>query len=166
MINWEKINQESKNLHISMTKLSLTISTAESCTGGMLASAIIHNPGSSKLFNKGYITYSNESKILELEVNPNILKEFGAVSKKCCLMMAKGLLKKANPNLVLAITGIAGPGGSSHEKPVGLVWICYGDKNKQISNKFIFEGNRLDIRLKTTFQALKLTNEFIKKYYL
>ncbi len=166
MINWEKINQESKNLHISMTKLSLTISTAESCTGGMLASAIIHNPGSSKLFNKGYITYSNESKILELEVNPNILKEFGAVSEKCCLMMAKGLLKKTASNLILTTTGIAGPEGSSNKKPIGLVWICHGDDKKQISNKFVFEGNRLDIRLKTTYQALKLTNDFLKKYYL
>ena len=165
-MNWNKINKESEKLFFYMTKLGLTISTAESCTGGMLASSIVHNPGSSNIFHKGYITYSNQSKILELDVNPNILNNFGSVSKKCCLMMAKGLLKKANPNLVLAITGIAGPGGSSHEKPVGLVWICYGDKNKQISNKFIFEGNRLDIRLKTTFQALKLTNEFIKKYYL
>ena len=165
-MNWDKINKESKKLLISTTKLSLTISTAESCTGGMLASAIIHNPGSSNVFNKGYITYSNQSKILELEVDPNILEEFGSVSKECSLLMAKGLLKKGTPNIILATTGIAGPSGFSDKKPLGLVWICYGNKEKQISKKFIFKGNRLKIRLLTTYQALKLTNDFIKRYYL
>ena len=80
--------------------------------------------------------------------------------------MAKGLLKKTASNLILTTTGIAGPEGSSNKKPIGLVWICHGDDKKQISNKFVFEGNRLEIRLKTTYQALKLTNDFLKKYYL
>ena len=165
-MNWDKINEESKKLLISTKKLKLTISTAESCTGGMIASAIIHNPGSSNVFNKGYITYSNQSKILELGVDPSLLKEFGAVSEKCSIMMAKGLLKKGSPNIVLATTGIAGPGGFSESKPLGLVWICYGNKEKQVSKKFIFKGNRLNIRLLTTYKALKLTNDFIKQYYL
>ena len=165
-MNWDLINKESKKLTNSLKKIHLTISTAESCTGGMVASSIIHNPGSSVIFKKGYITYSNQSKISELYVEEDIIREFGSVSKECSIRMINGLFTKTNTDLGISITGIAGPKGDTNNKPVGLVWISYGNILKKISIRFVFEGNRLMVRLKTTYNALKLTNDFVKKYHL
>ena len=164
-MTWKKINIESKNLIQLLTRNLLNISFAESCTGGLISSAIIHNPGSSNVLNNSYITYSNESKMRELGVKKLILSSFGSVSQECCLMMLNGLLKKTKANVGIAVTGIAGPGGSSKEKPVGTVWVSYGNQKKQISKKFIFPGNRLDIRLQTTLISLKKINKFIVENY-
>ena len=98
-MTWYKINPSSNKNYLSYQKNSLTISTAESCTGGLIASAIIHNPGSSHIFNKGYITYSNQSKINDLSVKEEVLDNFGSVSKECCIMMLNGLLKKSKANI-------------------------------------------------------------------
>ena len=164
-MTWKKINIESKNLLQLLTKNLLNISFAESCTGGMISSAIIHNPGSSNILNNSYITYSNESKIKELGVTKQILSNFGSVSQECCLMMLNGLLKKTKANVGIAVTGIAGPGGSSKEKPVGTVWVGYGSQKKQMSKKFIFAGNRLEVRLQTTLISLQKINKFIVENY-
>ena len=165
-MNWEIINSESRKLTNNLRKLKLTISTAESCTGGMIASAIVHNSGSSEIFNKGFITYSNKSKVKELMVKQLILDKYGAVSKECSLAMVNGLFRRTDAEIGISITGIAGPTGGTIDKPAGLVWISYGNKTKLNPIKFIFEGDRLKVRLNTTYNALKCTNEFLKISYL
>ena len=110
-----------KSLVKKLTRKKLKISFAESCTGGMLASKITSINGASKVFNSGFITYSNLAKIKILKVNKNIIKKYGAVSSECCKAMVVNLSKISKANINVSITGIAGPDGGSKEKPVGLV---------------------------------------------
>ena len=112
-----------KKLHKKLIDKKLTISVAESCTGGLLASNLTKLPNSSKYFQMGLITYSNEAKIKILKVNRNIIKKYGSVSKECCEAMVKNLSKISKSKINVSITGIAGPGGGSKLKPVGLVYI-------------------------------------------
>ena len=112
-----------KSLVKKLTKKKLKISFAESCTGGLLASSITSISGSSKIFNLGLITYSNQAKIKFLNVNKNIIKKYGAVSHECCLSMVNNLSKISKANINVSITGIAGPNGGTKQKPVGLVYI-------------------------------------------
>lgn len=163
---WDKINKNSQKLTSSLKNLSFTISTAESCTGGLLAAAIVNNSGASSIFEKGFITYSNKSKKDILNVGNDILENFGAVSKETCLNMLKNLIKKSKCNVGVSITGIAGPGGGSKLKPVGLVWIGYGTIKNFYANSYIFNGDRLDIRMHATLQSLVNVNKFLKNNYL
>ena len=112
-----------KKLHKKLIDKKLTISVAESCTGGLLASNLTKLANSSKYFQMGLVTYSNEAKIKILKVNKNIIKKYGAVSKECCEAMVKNLSKISESKINVSITGIAGPGGGSKLKPVGLVYI-------------------------------------------
>ena len=112
-----------KKLHKKLIDKKLTISVAESCTGGLLASNLTKLANSSKYFQMGLITYSNEAKIKILKVNRNIIKKYGAVSKECCEAMVKNLSKISKSKINVSITGVAGPGGGSKLKPVGLVYI-------------------------------------------
>ena len=112
-----------KKLHIKLIDKKLTISVAESCTGGLLASNLTKLANSSKYFQMGLITYSNEAKTKILKVDGNIIKKYGAVSKECCEEMVKNLYKISKSKINVSITGIAGPGGGSKLKPVGLVYI-------------------------------------------
>ncbi len=112
-----------KTLHKKLIHKKLTISVAESCTGGLLANNLTKLANSSKYFQMGLITYSNEAKIKILKVNKNIIKKYGAVSKECCEAMVKNLSKISKSKINISITGIAGPGGGSKLKPVGLVYI-------------------------------------------
>jgi len=112
-----------KKLHKKLIDKKLTISVAESCTGGLLANNLTKLANSSKYFQMGLITYSNEAKIKILKVNRNIIKKYGAVSKECCEEMVKNLSKISKSKINVSITGIAGPGGGSKLKPVGLVYI-------------------------------------------
>ena len=112
-----------KKLHKKLIDKKLTISVAESCTGGLLANNLTKLANSSKYFQMGLITYSNEAKIKILKVNRNIIKKYGAVSKECCEAMVKNLSKISKSKINVSITGIAGPGGGSKLKPVGLVYI-------------------------------------------
>ena len=162
---WHLINHESKLLLSLCRKFSLKISTAESCTGGLISSSIISNDGSSQIYERGFITYSNESKILDLNVNKNIIMSFGSVSKETAEQMLIGLLKKTNSSLGVSITGIAGPKGGSKIKPIGTVWISFGGIKKFTSKKFNFDGNRLEIRLASVLNSLKLINNYIKDNY-
>ena len=129
-------------LHKKLIKKKLTISVAESCTGGLLAQNLTKLANSSKYFHMGLITYSNQAKIKILKVNENIIKKYGAVSKECCKSMVQNLTKISKSKINVSITGIAGPGGSSKNKPVGLVYIGIKkgktvliDKNKFKSKK-------------------------------
>ena len=112
-----------KKLHKKLIDKKLTISVAESCTGGLLANNLTKLANSSKYFQMGLITYSNEAKTKILKVDRNIIKKYGAVSKECCEEMVKNLSKISKSQINVSITGIAGPGGGSKLKPVGLVYI-------------------------------------------
>ena len=161
---WKDINEESRVLIDKLKLLSLKISAAESCTGGLLSSAIVNNSGASEAFEKSFITYSNEAKVNILKINENIIEEFGAVSKQTAHHMASSLVSNFNADVGIGITGIAGPNGGSKNKPVGLVWIGFGTKNQITTKRFLFNGNRLDIRLKATLESLKELNNFLKNY--
>ena len=110
-------------LHKKLIKKKLTISMAESCTGGLLAHNLTKLANSSKYFQMGLTTYSNEAKIKILKVNKKLIKKYGAVSKECCNSMVQNLSKISKSKINVSITGIAGPGGASKDKPVGLVYI-------------------------------------------
>ena len=158
---WKKINNETKKLYLNCVKKNLIVTTAESCTGGMISSAIVHINGSSQIFKSSFVTYSNDMKSKLLNISNDLIKKNGAVSEIIAFNMAKNSLKILKANLSIAVTGIAGPTGGTIDKPVGLVWIGVGTDKKIITNKYQFNGNRLEIRQKTTYEALKLANKVI-----
>jgi len=137
----------------------LTIATAESCTGGLISHSLTNISGSSEYFDRGIISYSNESKNQLLSVSDEILKKYGAVSKQVAKEMAEGAKKNSNVDIGLSTTGIAGPTGGTEEKPVGLVYIGIAFKNNTIIKKFNFSGDRLENKISTCNAALKLLYE-------
>ena len=151
-----------KKLHKKLIDKKLTISIAESCTGGLLASNLTKLANSSKYFQMGLITYSNEAKTKILKVDRNIIKKYGAVSKECCEEMVKNLSKISKSKINVSITGIAGPGGGSKLKPVGLVYI--GIKTGKylliLENKFK-SRNRLSIQKNTVNEVLNKITKII-----
>ena len=149
-------------LHKKLIQKKLTISVAESCTGGLLAHNLNKLPNSSKYFQMGLITYSNEAKIKILKVNKNIIKKYGAVSKECCKSMVQNLSKVSKSKINVSITGIAGPGGASKNKPLGLVYIGI-QKGKKIlikENKFK-SNNRNSIQTLTVRKVIKIVLNLI-----
>ena len=158
---WKKINKESEKLYLNCVNKNLIITTAESCTGGMISSAIVHINGSSQIFKSSVIVYSNDMKSKLLNIPKDLITKNGAVSEIVVNNMAKNLLEIVNSDVSIAVTGIAGPTGGSVDKPVGLVWIGIGTKEKIITNKYQFNGNRLKIRQKTTQKSLELANDVI-----
>ena len=130
----------SKNVVKKLIKKKLKISFAESCTGGLLSSAITSISESSKIFSLGLITYSNQSKSKVLKVPKKIIRKHGAVSEQVCLAMVKNVNKIANTNISVSITGIAGPGGGTKKKPVGLVYVGIKRDKKIIIKKYLFEN--------------------------
>lgn len=132
----------------------LTISTAESCTGGMIASRLINYPGISEAFLEGAVTYSNEAKVRILGVNEDTLIKYGAVSEETAKEMAVGISKRSGSDIGIVTTGIAGPGGGTDEKPVGLVYIGLYYKGKVKAYRHIFNGNRESVRRRATIVAL------------
>ncbi|MAZ44506.1 MAG: damage-inducible protein CinA [Legionellales bacterium] len=130
--------------------------TAESCTGGGIGYHLTQLPGSSAWFDRGFITYSNASKIDCLDVPMDILEAHGAVSQTVAISMANGALKHSNATLSVAVTGVAGPNGGSVDKPVGTVWIAWGAKEREAQAKcFLFKGNREAIRHQTIQSAVE-----------
>lgn len=144
----------------------LTISTAESCTGGMIAAKLISYPGISSSFLEGVVTYSNEAKVRRLGVKRETLEEHGAVSKETAKEMVEGIAKESYSDISIATTGIAGPGGGSKEKPVGLVYVAVHINNSTKVEKCNFEGDREEVRIAATNYALEmLKTELIKHNY-
>ena len=141
---------------------NLTISIAESCTGGLVSATLINYPGISSVFMEGCVTYSNESKINRLGVNPNTLKVYGAVSEETAREMAEGIAKNFDTNVAISTTGIAGPDGGSDIKPVGLVYIGIYYQGKAVVTKQLFQGDRAVIRERSTKAALRLLWETLK----
>ena len=146
-----------KLLHKKLIKKKLTISVAESCTGGLLAHNFTKLASSSKYFQMGLTTYSNQAKIKILKVNKNIIKKYGAVSHQCCLAMANNLSKISKANINVSITGIAGPKGGTKKKPVGLVYIGIKKGKKIQIIKCLFKSKkRSSIQKATVKKALDL----------
>ncbi len=144
---------------------NLTISTAESCTGGLLSGKIIDYPGISSSFLEGAVTYSNSSKIKRLNVKKATLENFGAVSRETAAEMAEGIAATAGADIGISTTGIAGPEGGSVEKPVGLVYIGLYIKGKVKTKEFRLSGNREEVRNKTVEEAIKWAVEELKNNF-
>ena len=123
-----------------LKKKKLKIAVAESCTGGLLSSAITSINGSSKVFNLGLVTYSNESKIKLLKISKKIIRKYGAVSEPVCKAMAKNVSKIGKANISISVTGIAGPHGGSKKKPVGLVYLGFKNDNKINIRKYLIKN--------------------------
>ena len=140
-----------------LTKKKLIVSFAESCTGGLLASSITSISGSSKVFNMGLVTYSNNAKVKLLKVPKKTISKYGAVSYETCLSMVKNLSKISKSNISISITGVAGPNGGTKEKPVGLVYIGLKKGSKIIIKKNLFKNKkRISIQKVTAKEALKM----------
>ena len=147
----------SKKVINLLKKKKLKISFAESCTGGMLASSITAIRGSSKIFSLGLITYSNQSKINILKVRRNIIIKHGAVSYETCLSMVKNLSLISKTHISLSITGVAGPGGGTKSKPVGLVYIGIKKGKKILIKKYLFKSKkRIAIQRSSVNKALNM----------
>ena len=140
-----------------LTRKKQTVSFAESCTGGLLASSITSISGSSKVFNMGLVTYSNNAKVKLLKVPKITITKYGAVSPETCRSMVKNLSKISKSNISISITGVAGPNGGTKEKPVGLVYIGLKKGSKTIIKKNLFKNKkRNSIQKATVNQALKM----------
>ena len=153
----------SKKIIYLLIKKKLTISFAESCTGGLLSSSLTSVSGSSRVFTLGLVTYSNNSKIKVLKIPKKLIKDYGAVSYEVCKTMANNLYKISKTNISLSITGIAGPKGGTKSKPVGLVFVGIKNFNKVKVYKFIFKQKSRNLIQKATVnEALKLILRLIK----
>ena len=134
----------------------VVIATAESCTGGGVATAITRISGSAKWFDRGFVTYSNEAKREMLGVQERTLARHGAVSEEVAREMALGALARSPADITVSITGIAGPTGGSRSKPVGLVWFGWAARGQLVqTRRFRFPGNRVDVRLQSVYVALQ-----------
>ena len=157
------LNNKSKKI-VSLLKIKkLKISFAESCTGGLLSSAITSVSGSSKVFTLGIVAYSNQSKIKVLKVPKNIIRKYGSVSKSVCLAMLKNLYKISKTNIAVSITGIAGPSGGTKIKPVGLVYVGIKKGNRAEVKKYLFKNKgRSYIQRAAVNKSLGLILSFLK----
>ena len=157
--------REEETLEMAVVRLlkkhELTVATAESCTGGLVAGRIVNVPGSSEVFREGFVTYSNKAKRRHLDVSKSTIKKYGAVSKETAREMAVGGAFATDSDLCVAITGLAGPDGGTEEKPVGLVYMacCMGDK--VTVEKYQFKGNRNKIREQSVVKALDLVRRTV-----
>ena len=151
----------SKKILNKLIERNMSVSTAESCTGGLLAYNFVKNKDSSKIFKGGYITYSNEMKIKELKVKKISLKTNGAVSYQVAEEMIDGLYKKNKTKICISTTGIAGPGGSTLNKPVGLIYIGIRINKKNIILKKNYKGTRIQIQKKCVNFILKYLDKLI-----
>ena len=147
------------------TKKILTLATAESCTGGLVAATISEISGSSAVLDRGFVTYSNEAKQQMLGVTPATIDAYGAVSRECAEAMAKGALAHARVDLAVSITGIAGPTGASPGKPIGLVFFCAASRSGRViaHNRKYGDIGRTNVRRESVLQALDMLRELAEK---
>lgn len=139
------------------------LAIAESCTGGRIAARMTRIPGSSRYFDSAFVSYSNRSKEKRLGVPPALLQEKGSVSPEVAAAMAEGIRKTAGVDLGLSVTGIAGPGGGSPQKPVGLVYIALSDGRETIPERFQFHGNRETIQAEAAQTALEKVRRYLTR---
>tara|TARA_Y100001960_G_scaffold207619_1_gene216798 strand:- start:350 stop:820 length:471 start_codon:yes stop_codon:yes gene_type:complete len=151
------MNKLSQKIVKLLKKKKLKISVAESCTGGMLSSAITSVSGSSKVFTMSLVTYSNQSKNRLLKIPKQIIKKYGAVSIQCCFSMVNNLCKISKSNVAVSVTGIAGPSGGTKQKPVGLVYIGIKRANKVKINRYLFKNKgRSNVQRAAVKKSLEL----------
>ena len=151
-----------EELHKKLIKKNITLSAAESCTGGLLSSKFTRLSGSSKYFQMGLVTYSNIAKVKILKVKKKIINKYGSVSPECCKAMVQGLSKISKSKINISITGIAGPNGGTKDKPVGLVYIGVKNKNKILITKNIFnQKSRKAIQNATVKRTLEIISSRI-----
>ena len=158
------LTELSQTLGQLLLQQKLVLTTAESCTGGGIASAVTDIAGSSEWFDRAFITYSNEAKMDMLGVDPYTLQKEGAVSQKVVQQMAAGAIQSSMANVSISVSGIAGPGGGSDEKPVGTVW--FGWKladDTEVQKLKVFKGDRAEVRQQACYFALKTLVELINK---
>lgn len=146
-----------------LAEKGMYISTAESCTGGLITGAIVNVAGASSVFKEGFVTYSNESKEQRLGVSHSTLESTGAVSEETVKEMAQGLMKVTGADVTIVSSGIAGPDGGTPEKPVGLVYLCCCTGNGLYVSRNIFNGNRQQIREQAVNAAIELVIDSINK---
>jgi len=145
-----------------LTKQDLTIATAESCTGGLIAHTLTNISGSSKYFDRGVISYSDRAKNELLGVSEELLEEYGAVSEQVAKAMVENVRAKSNVDIGIATTGIAGPTGGTRKKPVGLVYIAVSTSDKIVVKKFQFSGDRLENKSNTCAAALQMLMDILQ----
>lgn len=146
----------------TLAEMGLTISTAESCTGGMVASTIIDVPGASDVYSEGFITYSDEAKTKYVHVKPETLEKYGAVSEETVKEMADGCRVTTGSDVSIVTSGIAGPGGGTPETPVGFVYIACAYKDVVMAKSFKFDGDRSEVRRQSVNEALKMALELLE----
>ena len=154
-----------ENIVALLKKYDLTLATAESCTGGLLAGRLVNVPGVSEVFSQGFVTYSNKAKRKLLDVSKSTLKKHGAVSKQTAKEMASGAAILTGADVAVSITGLAGPGGATKEKPVGMVCMSCYIKEKNYVKEYYFTGNRQKIRENSVVYALSLLRQCILENY-
>jgi PncC family amidohydrolase len=142
---------------------NLTVVTAESCTGGLLAGAITDVSGASDVFHYGYIAYGPEAKILLLNIDPQTIEKYGVVSKECAISMAIEALKATGASFAVSTTGVAGPTGGDQVNPVGTVHIGIADREKEEVFTHHFEGDRQSVRSQAVEQAIHHLEKWVKK---
>lgn len=154
-VNSESILTLASQLGELLEARDLKITTAESCTGGGISEAITAISGSSAWFEYGFVTYANSAKQALLGVTSKSLESYGAVSEQVVVEMAQGALEKSGADIAIAVSGIAGPGGGSEEKPVGTVWLAWAQKGKGVSaSRFLFPGDRLQVRSRAVAEGM------------
>jgi nicotinamide-nucleotide amidase len=150
-----------RNLLNALREKQLTLVTAESCTGGLIAGLLTEIPGSSDVVDRGFITYSNQAKQDMLGVPAPLLENYGAVSAEVAKAMAEGAIKRSKADIAVSVTGIAGPGGATQNKPVGLVFIAVSDDRKVVGHEYHFKGTRHEVRLAAVEKAVALLLKMI-----
>ncbi len=146
-----------------LTEKKLKIAVAESCTGGLICNRITNVPGSSNYFERGVVSYSNESKIQILGVNPETIQKFGAVSEQTAIEMARGVRNISGADIGISTTGIMGPTGATETKPIGLVFIGYSDGEREFAKQYNFADNRVRNKERTSQAALELLWRMIRE---
>ncbi|WP_437609157.1 nicotinamide-nucleotide amidase [Erwinia sp. V71] len=160
----EQLNQLSAAIGARLQHLHATVTAAESCTGGWISKVITDIAGSSAWFERGFVTYSNEAKQQLIGVSAGTLEQWGAVSEQVVCEMAQGARQAAQADFAMAVSGIAGPGGGSDDKPVGTVWFGFATKQGDVlARRQVFAGDREAVRRQATAYALQtLHDEFLK----
>lgn len=155
----EQLEQLARRTGRLLKDHGLSMTAAESCTGGWIAKVMTDIPGSSQWFERGFVTYSNQAKMDMLGVQADTLEHFGAVSEQVVREMAAGALAHSRAQVAVAVSGIAGPDGGSDSKPVGTVWLAWADGNGVRAERRWFPGNREEVRRQTVIHALEVLGE-------
>ncbi|TVP59869.1 MAG: nicotinamide-nucleotide amidohydrolase family protein [Halomonadaceae bacterium] len=162
----ESLRQYAASLGLLLRDRGLTLSPAESCTGGWISKVLTDNAGSSDYLSAGLVTYSNGAKQALLGVKEESLAEFGAVSEQVVRQMVSGTLALTGADLAVAVSGVAGPGGGSEDKPVGTVWFAWGNRQGAMETRcHLFTGNRDAVRSQSVACALQGVTEFVRQQY-